>query len=661
MKQRVALIEFSIFNQFPLISGYLHAYAAADPAIADSFEFVYYQKEVGKTVYLESLQAIQALRARIVCLSAYVWNIGLVRRLVNDLRDDPDIRHIILGGHQISAQIERYIDRRDHKTLVINGQGEIPFRAVLQRLAGGSEIGPLKGISFYRDGEVCNGGEADRLTCLDDIPSPFLNGQFDKMEHPTTVFETNRGCPFRCTFCTWGGDTMKVAKFSLDRVKEELLWIAKRSVLFLYIADANWGMLPRDVEISEYIARLKKSYGSPWGVYYAAAKNRPKGSIACIEKFYEGGVITSQALGIQSMNPMTLSLVERENIKTDAFVEMFAQLNRRNIDSYCELIWPLPGETIDTLKRGFECLLELGARTTIMYPAVLINNAKLTDQAQKFDLEFADANDWMSELKIVKATQFADRNDVESGFWFYYSYFLLGNCDFHKAILRYLRATTGAKYADIITEFANELRAGMATSAYAQTLGDIFKHEAHGTLLTIGRIATHLGHERRAEAIADVARFVVKTRPTEHVRRDLAMIGLWALAFPKLFSDTEDKIDSLTQLLDELGSAHGASFSRLASVGKSGQCIVLCIDDSTGVWAEVVKFFGLVTDGAISSIEVRHPPATFVPYDPKDSIRNFHYAHGMIERMGHVVPEIRALKGSLLLSPKQQRQSAPAR
>jgi hypothetical protein len=642
MKQRVALIEFSIFSQYPLLSGYLHAYAAADSAVAEAFEFVYYQREVGRIDYCTVLQEIRALQARVVCLSAYVWNIGVVRRLITDLQADPHVQHIVVGGHQISHQIEKYVDRTDEKTIVVNGQGEIPFRATLQRLVSDRRIEPLRGISFYRDGELFDGGEAEMLTRLDDIPSPFLGGYFDNMDYPVAVFETNRGCPYKCTFCTWGGDTMRVTKFSLERIKEELLWLAKRSVLFLFLADANWGMLQRDIEISGYIAHLRTLYGAPWGVYFAAAKNKPKGSIACIEKLHEGGVITSQALGIQSMNPLTLSLVERENIRTSAFVEMFEQLRSRKIDSYCELIWPLPGETLETLKSGFEQLLQLGARTILMYPAVLINNAKLTEQVSQFEMEYVDSSDWTSELKIVKATRHADREAVESGFWFYYGYFLLGNLDFHKAIVRYLHSSTGRPYAQIVADFAAYLRSRVDSSSYAQTIEDIFKNEAHGTLLTIGKIATHLTYDRRFEAIADLARFVLSSE-TSTWPRELALVGLWAFSLPKVFSDTESRPESLVELLDGLGSERGTTFSSIASVQQCGTELVISVDDATGVWRDVVTFFGVEPDGVVSRIEIRHPATGFLPYDPNDYSKNCQYAHGMIERMTYLAPEIRAM------------------
>src|SRR2546425_3188905 len=139
MKRRVALIEFSIYDQFPLVSGYLHAYAKADREIAEALEFVHYQKEVEMATYQETLSGIRALNAHVLCFSCYVWNMGLVKRLVRDLRHDPKIDMIILGGHQISHHIEHYVEPADHKIVVINGQGEIPFRATLHRFIGTNE------------------------------------------------------------------------------------------------------------------------------------------------------------------------------------------------------------------------------------------------------------------------------------------------------------------------------------------------------------------------------------------------------------------------------------------------------------------------------------------------------------------------------------------
>jgi radical SAM family protein len=481
------------------------------------------------------------------------------------------------------------------------------------------------------------------LANLDDIPSPYLTGCFDAESHPISIFETNRGCPYKCTFCTWGGDTLKVTKFSLDRVKEELLWLVKKQTLFFYLADANWGILSRDVELSEYIARLKRDFGFPLMVYYAAAKNKPKASVACIEKFHEGGVIASQALGIQSMNTDTLTLIDRQNIRNSAFLQMFDDLKQREIDSYCELIWPLPGETLETLGAGIQELLSLGARTVIVYPAILINNARLTDQTAEHEMKYVTAADWKSELRLVKATKWADRATVDAGFWLYYAQFLLSNLDRDKVLLKYLAAVTGKSYARIFSDFGAYLRTHVDDSAYGALIASIFRLDEHGSLLTIGRLATHLTHDCRLSAQRDVLRFVASQAPgdIDDHSSPFAIALLWALSMPKLFSDTVEDAAELLSVCDQLRGG-GESWSTSLNLRDHKRVTALEMVSTVEVWPQAVAWF--IPDSSpreVSRIAIHHP-AVGLAYNRRDAKRNYVYAHGMIQRLTLISPELTA-------------------
>ena len=48
----------------------------------------------------------------------------------------------------------------------------------------------------------------------------LLDPFFDEAYIP--VLETNRSCPYRCTFCAWGIGTEKLAKFDEDRILKEI-------------------------------------------------------------------------------------------------------------------------------------------------------------------------------------------------------------------------------------------------------------------------------------------------------------------------------------------------------------------------------------------------------------------------------------------------------
>src|SRR3990167_163074 len=70
---------------------------------------------------------------------------------------------------------------------------------------------------------------------------------------------------FKCTFCAWGrgGLTVKYKFHGLDRVKKELEWCAKNKINYIFNADSNFGMHPRDEEIAEYLVQLKTETGYP--------------------------------------------------------------------------------------------------------------------------------------------------------------------------------------------------------------------------------------------------------------------------------------------------------------------------------------------------------------------------------------------------------------
>ena len=55
----------------------------------------------------------------------------------------------------------------------------------------------------------------DNINDLNEIPSPYLNGMLDEFfeDRWMPVLETNRSCPYRCTFCAWGIGTQKLKKF----------------------------------------------------------------------------------------------------------------------------------------------------------------------------------------------------------------------------------------------------------------------------------------------------------------------------------------------------------------------------------------------------------------------------------------------------------------
>ena len=85
-------------------------------------------------------------------------------------------------------------------------------------------LADVPGLSFRLGDRVVRTAPRDRIADLNTIPSAVLLGIYDGFipagGGPGGLnLETNRGCPYGCTFCDWGSATLsRIRKFDLDRV-----------------------------------------------------------------------------------------------------------------------------------------------------------------------------------------------------------------------------------------------------------------------------------------------------------------------------------------------------------------------------------------------------------------------------------------------------------
>ena len=141
---------------------------------------------------------------------------------------------------------------------------------------------------------------------LTNHPSPYLTGILDPfLANPnlSPIMETNRGCPYACTFCNWGNAIQaNINQFSIDTIKEELSYICKHSKNspgFFYIADANFGILKRDLEIAQVIRECMDKYNFPKQIFNCYAKNT---NDAVIDIAATLQTVSSMSMSKQSLN-----------------------------------------------------------------------------------------------------------------------------------------------------------------------------------------------------------------------------------------------------------------------------------------------------------------------------------------------------------------------
>jgi hypothetical protein len=203
-------------------------------------------------------------------------------------------------------------------------------------------------------------------------------------ENWIVMWETNRGCPFSCTFCDWGSAvTSKVYQFEINRLYREIEWFADHKIEFIFCADANFGILPRDLDIASYAAKTKETRGYPKALSVQNTKNATERAYRVQKTLADAGLNKGVTISLQSMDAETLKAVKRANISTGSFQELQRRFTRDKIETYSDMILGLPGETYDSFADGVATLIENGQHNRIQF-----NNLSILPNAEMGDPEY---------------------------------------------------------------------------------------------------------------------------------------------------------------------------------------------------------------------------------------------------------------------------------
>lgn len=346
------------------------------------------------------LSALKEERCDILGCSSYIWNNNLSEWAFEAARQYNPMVLTVRGGWNFpleQSQQAAYLKKHAFTDIFCIGEGEEAFAQIIHRLLGLDMQNlwnrkPLAGSVFLREGEFIEGERLPRIQELDIIPSPYSSGLLDEFfdGQLTPIIETNRGCPFQCNYCNNSNVYYnKVNFFSTEYVKDEIRYIAKKvsskDIRNLYISDTNFGMYPRDKELSTAIRQMQDKYHWPLGIMVSTGKNNVKKIIENTEVLGNSLVIS---MSVQSMNPDTLKAIKRDNIKLNMFEEISKEMKKRGMSQMAEFIVPLPEETYESYLSGLKKLLEFGAQAIVSYTLQLNNGTIYKNEEYRKEYDY---------------------------------------------------------------------------------------------------------------------------------------------------------------------------------------------------------------------------------------------------------------------------------
>ncbi|MFE0155583.1 KedN5 family methylcobalamin-dependent radical SAM C-methyltransferase [Nonomuraea sp. NPDC059007] len=396
----VHLVQQGIWDMplesMPLASGYIKATALADERVRRAAQVDIHNFRGGTGLSAMANRLFEGLIPDVMGFSVLGWNYRAFGALAETFKQlNPD-GWVVFGGTHVAEQSERAFRLYPEVDVVVNGEGEFTFRDILHAHLDGfsrHDLGHIPGLSFRgNDGIVHTTPARPRIENLDEIPSPFLTGAIEMLDdqgnfrYDVALMETNRGCPYKCAFCYWGGAVgQKVRAFSRDRLRAELEFFGKLQVHTIVLCDANFGLLPGDVDFVDDLIEVREQYGFPRALETSWAKNKSKTFYSIVRKMKQVGMRSSFTLALQTLDGETLGLMNRRNMKVNEWEDLSEWLTKEGLDCYAELIWGAPGETVQSFMDGYDKLARRVSRIAC-YPMLLLPNTDYTDKRADYGI-----------------------------------------------------------------------------------------------------------------------------------------------------------------------------------------------------------------------------------------------------------------------------------
>ena len=384
-KRRVYGSVLSRASYLPLVWGCLRTYCETQDDLAAAYDFqepFFLAEQVATAVD-------DMVSPAVFAASCYLWNFRKQMRLCAEVKERfPDVVTVV-GGPHVPDLAANFLTEHPYVDFAIHKEGEVPFASLLRELlAPEPDFTSVPSLSWIdAAGQFRHTPLGGQLPRDIDVPSPWLSGTMDaaietarRANHPAiALWETNRGCPYSCTFCDWGSNTMsKVRKYDEDRLHEEIDYFARKQIAALMCCDANFGILPRDVKLAQHIVQSRAEAGYPSKFVTSYAKNAADRVFEISRMFVEAGLSRGTILAMQSGTPEVLEAVRRSNMPAERYEQLAERFQDAGVQTYTEVILGLPSETPDSFIKGLCRMLDMGIHDDIMiYECAVLPNSEL--------------------------------------------------------------------------------------------------------------------------------------------------------------------------------------------------------------------------------------------------------------------------------------------
>ena len=376
-----------IRGNVPLAGAYLKVFAE-QKGLGGDYAIDVLPAELANTLGDHALAAALAGREPwMVGFTCYLWNIERtlwIARRLKRLR--PGVR-VVLGGPEITADNAWVLDTPDYDFAVV-GEGEQTFANLLLALLG-DETPPVPIAGLYVPAPAAPRFRPDRAPAfrtpmpdLNRLRSPYLAGILDAADERMMLLETTRGCVFKCKFCYYPKSYDKQYYLSRENVLAGLRHASERDAREVFLLDPT---LNQRRDFADFLRTLAE--GNPGRGFSYFGELRGEGINEETARLLREANFTEVEVGLQSVEPETMTKMDRKN-NLRAFERGVRAMLGQGIRVKVDLIVGLPGDTVESVRRGLHYLHDNGFNDVQVFNLAVLPGTAFRHEAAQLGLKY---------------------------------------------------------------------------------------------------------------------------------------------------------------------------------------------------------------------------------------------------------------------------------
>lgn len=356
------------------------------------------------------LEDIYRRKPDVIGFSCYIWNIGMVEKLMGELHKLLPKLPVFLGGPEVTYDADKLLRKYPYLTGIFIGEGEATFAQVVKYYV-------KKNPASLEDipGLMLRSGMTPERKPLNLTDVPFLYDDMAPFTNRIIYYETQRGCPFRCSYCLSSID--KTVRFrDIEVVKKELAFFLEKKVKQVKFVDRTF-----NCNHDHAMAVWQYLYDHDNGVtnfhFEIAGDILREDEIALVAKMRPG--LVQFEIGVQSTNTDTLREIRRV-MDIEKLKQVVAALKAaHNVHIHLDLIAGLPYEDYDSFARSFDDVYAMEPEQLQLGFLKVLKGSYMAEMAESYGLVYTDYapyevlyTNWLSFTEICRLKRIEEMVEI---------------------------------------------------------------------------------------------------------------------------------------------------------------------------------------------------------------------------------------------------------